>query len=59
MQVEYMLPHAQPSTSPWTEAYHNAPAAQSSNDAPKMAFDTETQPTRDALSDIYNRGYDV
>jgi hypothetical protein len=47
-------------TSPWTEAYHAAPTQQTmpTEDAPKHAFDTEAlQPTQDALSAIYNRGY--
>lgn len=49
-------------TSPWTEAYHAAPTQQpkaAEDDAGrKHAFDSEAhQPTRDALSDIYNRGY--
>jgi|FLYN01.1.fsa_nt_gi hypothetical protein len=49
-------------TSPWTEAYHAAPARQQAEDqtAPKQAFDSEAQqPTHDALSAIYNRGYSV
>jgi hypothetical protein len=48
-------------TSPWTEAYQATPAhqpRQAEDAAPKHAFDSEAlRPTRDALSDIYNRGY--
>ncbi|MFN8527164.1 MAG: hypothetical protein U0670_00970 [Anaerolineae bacterium] len=38
-------------TSPWTEAY------QAVSHSDMQAADYELQPTRDALSDIYNRGY--
>lgn len=49
-------------TSPWTEAYQATPAHQPKQAedcaTPKHAFDTEAlQPTHDALSAIYNRGY--
>ncbi len=42
-------------TSPWTEAFQSTPYAQS-EEAAQMR-DQEMQPTHDALSDIYNRGY--
>jgi len=46
----------QPScTSPWTEAFQSTYYAQS-EEAAQMR-DQELQPTHDALSDIYNRGY--
>lgn len=39
-------------TSPWTDCYQNAPSQQ----AEHAAYDSDDQrPTRDALSDIYNR----
>ena len=42
-------------TSPWTEPYQ----CMSHNDAARPSFDSEDQrPTHDALSDIYNRGYE-
>lgn len=50
-------------TSPWTEAFQAVPAAQPERQhdmAPQsqQTDDAETQePTRHALSDIYNRGY--
>ena len=46
-------------TSPWTEAYHAMSAEQpTQTPAAKQGEDCEAiQPTRDALSDIYNRGY--
>lgn len=49
---------AQP-TSPWTEAYQNTPAFQSSDEtAPERAYDRDDQrPTHDALFLIYNQGY--
>jgi hypothetical protein len=40
-------------TSPWTEAYQNASASQEQT----QQDDDAQQPTHDALSDIYNRGY--
>ncbi len=47
-------------TSPWTEAYHAAPSQQPKRAAPKHTYDSEAQkPTHDALSDIYNRGYQM
>jgi len=61
MQVTYTMPYAQPTTSPWTEAFDRAAATPGSHDGRKSAFDmnmSEMQPTRDALSDIYNRGYE-
>ena len=64
-----MTPHQQPTanmysdsdypTSPWTEAYRDMSVEQP-NQAPtaRQGEDCEAiQPTRDALSDIYNRGY--
>jgi hypothetical protein len=44
-------PTAAPCTSPWTEAYQTAPEWQ------RPAEDQDCQPTLDALSHIYNRGY--
>jgi hypothetical protein len=47
----YMCP-----TSPWTEPYQSAPSQQQPE---RAAFDSDDQrPTHDALSDIYNRGYE-
>lgn len=39
-------------TSPWTEAFQSSSAAHE-----EMQQDDAQQPTHDALSDIYNRGY--
>jgi hypothetical protein len=47
-------------TSPWTEAFQAMPAAQPERQQPvsHQTEDAEGQePTRHALSDIYNRGY--
>lgn len=47
----YMCP-----TSPWTEPYQ---AASSQHQQECAGFDSDDQqPTHDALSDIYNRGYE-
>lgn len=43
-------------TSPWTEPYQSASEREQ---AEHRAFDSDDQrPTHDALSDIYNRGYE-
>ena len=48
----YMCP-----TSPWTEPYQSAPAQYQQQEC--AGFDSDDQqPTHDALSDIYNRGYE-
>lgn len=45
-------------TSPWTEAYQNAPEQHQDEPAAPRSFECDAQqPTHDALSDIYNRGY--
>ena len=48
-------------TSPWTEAYHASPSfgtQPAESTAMPQANEREAQqPTQDALSDIYNRGY--
>ncbi|MCB9451644.1 MAG: hypothetical protein H6672_09400 [Anaerolineaceae bacterium] len=48
-------------TSPWTEAFQPAPAAhpeRHQDTASQQPHDADTQePTHNALSDIYNRGY--
>jgi len=43
-------------TSPWTEAFQAASNTQCDEDTAQDQS-IETQPTLDALSDIYNRGY--
>ncbi|MEP7294099.1 MAG: hypothetical protein ABI835_20090 [Chloroflexota bacterium] len=55
-QPNAMAPYLCP-TSPWTELFQ---AASSHDQQPKpAAFDSDDQrPTLDALSDIYNRGYE-
>ena len=43
-------------TSPWTEPFQNA---QQAEHAERATYNSEDQrPTHDALSDIYNRGYE-
>lgn len=49
----YMCP-----TSPWTEPYQAASSHRQQSEQAASFDSDDQQPTHDALSDIYNRGYE-
>jgi hypothetical protein len=60
MNVQFEMDMSKPyPTSPWTEAYQNTPEHQDEPTTQRTFESDAQQPTHDALSDIYNRGYSV